>query len=353
MGAIDRVRKVKRVANAFLIRLLVLAGLFAPALVGLTAPQRSNHIHSLAFSPDGQQLAVVRIDSELVYVPYTIHLANLARTVSLVDVHWGTVKLVVPKDFVPGDRGTGERYMGQDAVAFDAAGKSLLVRDFAGADVRRIDLASGKSTVFFTPPEGSSIAGMCLSADRTRLAVADQSWVGVIDTETGQLLVQAKAKNDAVPDYYIGEKLLAVSSDNRWVAVASGENVWLCDAENELERGVAIACQGPFAFVPGGQEIATVVKDNISYFDLNGQQTGAQDLRGILSEPYVDYRDDVGLLAFLPDGDRLIVTIRDLVRLDAELVALGEPSWPAERRTPWPFRPMASCWPSAAMASRF
>ena len=105
-----RVRRVKLVASAFLIRLLVLAGLFAPALVELTTPWRSKRIHSLAFSPDGKQLAVVRIDDELMHDPDAgfisrIHLGNLARTISLVDVPSASLKRVIQRDFRAGRSG--------------------------------------------------------------------------------------------------------------------------------------------------------------------------------------------------------------------------------------------------------
>ena len=325
-------------ANAFLVRLLVLAGLFAGAGRADGAPWRDTQIHSLAFSPDGKQLAVVRIDDEWMHAPDAgfisrTHLGNLARTISLVDVPSASLKRVIQHDFVPGDQDTGEQYweQGRDAVAFDSAGQSLLVRDFAGADVRRIDLASGKTTPFFTPPAGSSIAGMCLSPDRTRLAVADRGWVALLDAQTGETLVETKANSGDDQTYPIGvtlpvsygEKLLAVSSNNRWVAVASGPNVWLCDANNKLARGVSIACQEPFAFVPGGQQFAYAVNDRIFYFDLDGQRLDRQDARGNASEPNLDYPNNVHRLAFLPDGDRLIVAIGDRLRLERRADGTG------------------------------
>ena len=331
---------MKRVAKAFLIRLLVLAGLFARALVGLTMSRRDTKIHSLAFSPDGKQLAVVRIDAEELHGPGFISpqaLGNLARTISLVDVPSARVTRVIHHDFVPGDQGSGDEYweLGRDAVAFDAAGQSLLVRDFAGADVRRINLASGKSTPCFTPPAGSSIAGMCLSADRTRLAVTDRGWVALLDAETGETLVEVKTENGDGQTYPIGvklpvsygEKLLAISPDNRWLAVASGPNVWLCDADNKLERGASIACQEPFAFVPGGQQIAYAVNDRIFYFDLDSQRRDGRNARANPSEPQINWVDNVYELAFLPDGEWLIIAAGGRLRLRAELTALGGLSW--------------------------
>ena len=243
--------------------------------------------------------------------------------------------------------------MGRDAVAFDASGQSLLVCDFAGADVRRIDLASGKSTVFFIPPKGSRIVGMCSSADRTRLAVADRRWVALVDAQTGETLVEAKTTSDDMPSYWIvetlpyhlGDKLLAVSSDNRHLAVASGRNFWLCDADNKLEPGVLIACDGPFAFVPGRQEIATLIKNGIRYFDLEGRQLDSQDLLEGLSEQFSEYLNEVHELTFLPDGDQLIFTIRGRLRLVlAELTALGGPFRRTDWQPTWPFRPTANWW---------
>src|SRR5262245_34009327 len=91
-----------------------------------------SEVQSLSFSPDGQNLAVVKFDARDANVPFKFYLADACRTVSVVDVPKGRVSHVIEQAKKPGNQGPGFHLDGRfgDSVAFDADGTSLLLLEF-------------------------------------------------------------------------------------------------------------------------------------------------------------------------------------------------------------------------------
>ena len=146
-------------------------------------------IHSLAFSPDGQRLAVARLDGVDINIDLHWLLVGPERTVCVVDVPSATVTKVVAHDSRPNFKGLGWEYtrLGSGSLAFAADGRSLFVLEFGGGAIERFDLDSGHEATFFDPGGGKKIGGFSLSRDRKVVAAAatradEGAWL--LDAET-------------------------------------------------------------------------------------------------------------------------------------------------------------------------
>lgn len=135
-------------------------------------------IHSLAFSPDGKQLAVVKHNWRNANVHLKNYAANLTRTISLVDVESLSSITVVERQFRPGNQGPATEFLrqGRESLAYSGDGDSLFFLEFGGGKIQRFNLNSRKTTSFFDPGPQKEVQNFVLSQDRTIFAAT--SWNG-------------------------------------------------------------------------------------------------------------------------------------------------------------------------------
>ena len=106
-------------------------------------------IRALTFSPDGQRLAVSRIDRTDCNMIEVVRVRRRTHG-CLVDVPSATVKASLQR--ICGSEIRVRVFClrdGRRALAFAADGRSLFVLEFGGGEIDRFDLDSGQATTFF------------------------------------------------------------------------------------------------------------------------------------------------------------------------------------------------------------
>ena len=103
-------------------------------------------VSDLAFSPDGKHLVAVQNTARRTNASLKDYLADVSRTISILDAATGKTERIVEQEKRSGYQGPafGLYRDLQKVVAYGPQGKSLLVQQFGGGSVKSYDLLSGK-----------------------------------------------------------------------------------------------------------------------------------------------------------------------------------------------------------------
>jgi len=266
-----------------------------------------------AYSPNGKQIATIGIDGtvEVWDAASGVELFSMPGTTQPGDA-LGTQRLAYSPDgmnLVTGDRdlvkiweaGTGAEiatlagHTGEVwAVAYSPDSARIAS---AGVDTtaRIWEASTGRSLLTLAGHE-AAIEGLAFSPKGDKLATAgDDGKLIVWDAHTGALLYELE--NPAGPFYSV-----SYSPDGRYLAsnMNDGIRIWEADTGNEALTIPVNA--GNIVFSPDGQRLAAQTGSVAKIWDA---QTGREQLT------LAGHADWINMVAFSPDGERLVTTSLD------------------------------------------
>ncbi len=278
-------------------------------------------VSDLAFSPDGKRLVVVQNSARNANVPGKVYLADVSRTISVLDTASGRTERIIERAMHEGQGGGRRLYYDlQKIVAFGPDGTVLLVQEFGGETVKTYDFGAGRrqgrsqkfaqdSGLFFAvTPDGrhgiaSTLNGMF-------------SW----DVTAGRTKVLTDRSPEGPQDFDL--PLVAISPDGSLIAVVTHSAV-------ELRKAVdwsLVACVDKLttgdemiqtvAFSPNGRLLAVGGRGKLTLHDLRRRQSRQVDIDNYVTK--VAFSPDSKTVAFSDGkyGDLLDVAsgrkIRDL-----------------------------------------
>ncbi len=255
-------------------------------------------VSDLAFSPDGKHLVVVHYVARDANVPFKVCLADISRTISILDVTSGRTERVIEQVKRPGDAGAAFQLYEfvQKNVAYGPGGKVLLVQGLGGGMVRNYDLGSGQwqgtLKVFAAEPP----LFFAVSPDGNHGAASTMTGLISWDLSAGQ----AKILDNTAPSggYWGGPPLIAISPDGGLIAVAATAAV---DLRSGVDGAFVTPPQGPtsgagiraIAFSPDGRLLA-----------VGGGGLSVYDMKTLRPRP-INIREEVWKIAFSPDSKTL------------------------------------------------
>ncbi len=299
--------------RSFFVAVAVLALIFA-LLQAEGCGTAHMKIHSLAFSPDGKRIAVVKLNWRNANVHLKNYAANIGRTISLIDGESVEPTRAIDSDFRPGNRGPATEFLrqGREALAFNADGDSLLFPEFGGGKIQRFDLNSGKTTTFFDPGMAKAVQDFALSQDRTVLAAT--IWNGGVSLLGGDNAKQI-VNNPRLFVFSPFRPGIALSADNRWIAALDHPELKLYDADARLRPGKIFACSGAFAFGPRADQLAVADERKLSLRNLGTSESRDLTCEGEIR--HLHYLSEEKLVVAIEDGVILldVATTKEVLRL--------------------------------------
>jgi WD40 repeat protein len=269
---------------------------------------RSSAIESLSFSPDGARLLVSRIDARDARRPGKAYLADVARTVSILDAIAGDVSFVLCQDVRKGNQGPAFRFWRFGATTasahFDSSGTRIVVQEFGGG---RVSLYSADRS---GPPRvlvgaGADSLRLAVSQSAPLVAVCAGGHVAVVDLEDDRVLCRI---TPAWPAYFV---FASFSPDGTLLAASSGMGVDAWDARTgaHLHQVIAENVEPP--------ELAIAFRDADTILVGSGAGLAEYTLAG-QSRVLPPYADACAGIAVSRDGGRVAAARYDDVDIYGE-----------------------------------
>jgi WD40 repeat protein len=258
-------------------------------------------IGSLQFSADGKRLAAARYIGHDAHTPLKRYMADLSRTISIINTESHTLERVVEHATKPGNQGTAFRsysYVG-NCVAFAPNGTALFVADYDAKGVTRYDLTSGKGKHVIASAN-EDVLSLVLSHDGTVAAIGCSQGVELWDIQSGKQIRQIVTFGMA----FAHAPAVAMSLDGRTIVTAGDSGVCLWNTKDgSLRQGhtpLTAGCPFNMAYSPASDRLAIDAEEELRVYQ-------AGKIRSVTSlEPGFCLRP----LALSPDGKR-VASARD------------------------------------------
>jgi WD40 repeat protein len=292
-------------------------------LSGVTAPQTGGNVSSLAYSPDGKQLAANDTDHLVVLdtatrlpvrdatvIDENYYIQSLAYSPDGSRLAVGSNKHVVLLDATTG-RQVGSPLLGARGgvmgVAFGADGRTLAAGSTSG-DVDVYDLQNAPLATK-VPAGMTSVTAVAFRPDGKVLASA--GWDGVVhlwNTTTWQTIGQTPTSDGRI-------SALAFSPDGKVLASGGADKlVHLWDASTGQQMATSLNPNGGavycLAFSPDGKWLAVGgVTDQLSVWDIAGGKPVASQQYSPMQNEVFDPIKAILTVGFMPDSSGLFFTM--------------------------------------------
>jgi WD40 repeat protein len=230
---------------------------------------RMLRVSDVEFSPDGRRLAVARHDGRDARVPFKGYLANVSRTISVMDVASLSGKQVVEQRLKFGNQGPAFgifRYAAPSLVF--PSDDCLLVTGFGNGPLS--EYIFHKKALPSSAPREIPSGGIWMNSKRTVLAAADPATVRILDPQTRDSIMQLQTG----PVAFMDVALVALSADGNILATADWDGITLWPiAGGALAPLASIAIDHnveALEFSPDGASLMVVRPQELAFFDLDG-----------------------------------------------------------------------------------
>jgi WD40 repeat protein len=258
-------------------------------------------VSDLAFSPDGKHLAVVHNSARWENVDLHSYVADVSRTISILDATSGRTERIVERVKREGAAGSGRglyTYL-QKIVAFGPEGRILLVQGFDEGDegaVKTYDLGSGQRKGRSEKFADNRRFFFAMTPDGTYGAVSTFHGLTSWDVVVGQVKVIITNTLWEGPELG-GPPFVAISANGSLIAVVTNSAVELRKAsDGSLVGSVGTLASdeiiGTMAMSPDGR-YAAVGSGGVTLYDVERHQSRRVN---------VDTNEIVTKIAFSPDG---------------------------------------------------
>jgi WD40 repeat protein len=258
-------------------------------------------IGSLQFSSDGKHLAAARYIGHDAHTPLKRYLADLSRTISIINTESHTLERIVEHATKPGNQGPAFRsysYVG-NCVAFAPNGTALFVAGYDAKGVTRYDLTSGKGRQVIASAD-EDVLSLVLSHDGTVAAIGCSQGVELWDIQSGKRIRQIVTFGMA----FAHAPAVAMSLDGRTIMTAGDSGVRLWNTEDgSLRQGhtpLIAGCPFNMAYSPASDRLAIDAEEELRVYQAGKIKSVAPLEPGFYLRP----------LAMSPDGKR-VASARD------------------------------------------
>lgn len=224
-------------ANSWLPRFGLAQLLMAVALIAILLAfsqvegcgQHFSRIECVSYSPSGAQIVVSRLDARDSMTPMKLYLADVSRTVSILDAKTGSTIRIVKQDLRPGNCGPAFHLWRahRTSVTFQSENE-IVVQEFGGGTLA-VYAADGVRPSRQFKSLSQPAANIAMSRDGSLLVAGGMHGVSIIDFKSDSLIQGFQADDDP----FLGSPILSISRDNRRLAVAGYDGVQLLGADTQ------------------------------------------------------------------------------------------------------------------------
>jgi WD40 repeat protein len=214
-------------------RITVIRVLMATALVVILAlfPQtegrgrRFTMVECVSFSSDGSRIVVSKLNAHDAQTPMKLYKADVSRTLSLIAASTGTTDAIVHQDLKPGNCGAafGVWWEGRTSAVINPNNDRVVTHDFGGGNLRQYGRDGQAEPIGgeFDHPAFN----IAMSKSGQLIAASGRYGLTIFDAKANKNVMRAKISD--LP--FLKASLLAFSSDETRIAVASGDGLHLWD----------------------------------------------------------------------------------------------------------------------------
>lgn len=201
---------------------------------------RYTMIETLSFTSDDSQIAVTKLSARDARTPFKFYKANVARTVSWLNVADGENRGLIHQDFKPGNSGPAFQlwHVGRTSVLCNPSNDHIAMSAFGGGDVTR-NVDTNKPTVVSLQHPACNIA---YSKSGRLLAASGMYELTVLNTEDDTVKMRVQANE--LP--FLGASLMSFANDESQLIQVGDSGVHVWDIPTAAHRSTVIQGYEPW-----------------------------------------------------------------------------------------------------------